>query len=117
MSFAALWQPSATGPVSLRWQALGPVFAAIAYYLGAEAAFAIGTLTQQFAPFWPPNVVLFCALLWAPRRYWPIYIAAVFPAHLIAEWGVAMPLPQLLAAFGCNVSIALLNAIAILGLL
>src|SRR3981189_3040841 len=95
------------------WPALGPVLAAIAYYLGAEVAFAIGTLTQQFAPFWPPNVVLLCALLVAPRRHWPLYVAAAFPAHVLAEQGVAMPLPQLLSAFGCNVSITLLNAIAL----
>jgi PAS domain S-box-containing protein len=95
------------------WPALGPVLAAIAYYLGAEAAFAIGTLTQQFAPFWPPNVVLLCALLITPRRHWPLYIVAAFPAHVLAERSVAMPLSQLLAAFGCNVSVALLNAIAL----
>src|SRR4051794_30251932 len=117
MSFAALWQPSATGPVSLHWQALGPVFAAIAYYFGAEAAFAIGTLTQQFAPFWPPNVVLLCAFLITPRRYWPLYIAAAFPAHVLVERSVAMPLPQLLAAFGCNVSVALMNALVMRALL
>lgn len=97
--------------------AVAPILVAAAYYLGAEAAFAIGTLTQQFAPFWPPNVVLLCALLWAPRRHWPIYIGAVFPAHVLAELGVAMPLPQLLAAFGCNVSVAVLNALALLWLL
>ncbi len=31
---------------------------AIAYYIGAELAFLIGTLSDKiFAPFWPPNVV------------------------------------------------------------
>ena len=40
---------------------------AIAYYLGAEIAFLIGTLSDRiFAPFWPPNIVLFCALLVTP---------------------------------------------------
>jgi signal transduction histidine kinase/integral membrane sensor domain MASE1 len=117
MTTSAIAEPFSTGLLRLRWSALAPVLVAGAYYIGAEAAFAIGTLTQQFAPFWPPNVVLFCALLWAPRRHWPIYIAAVFPAHLVAELGVAMPLPQLLAAFGCNVSVALLNACALRWLL
>ena len=113
MSISAIWEP--IGSVRFRplWLTLGPLLTAILYYLGAEAAFAIGTLTQQFAPFWPPNVVLLCALLVAPRRHWPLYVAAAFPAHVLAEQGVAMPLPQLLAAFGCNVSITLLNAIAL----
>ncbi len=117
MSFSTIWEPTTLVRIRPLWPALGPLAAAIAYYLGAEAAFAIGTLTQQFAPFWPPNVVLLCALLVAPRRHWPLYIAAAFPAHVLAEWGVAMPLPQLLAAFGCNVSLALLNATAMRQLL
>jgi PAS domain S-box-containing protein len=117
MSSSAIWEPMVLVRVRPLWVALGAVLTAIAYYLGAEAAFAIGTLTQQFAPFWPPNVVLLCALLVAPKRHWPLYIAAAFPAHVLAERGVEMPLPQLLAAFGCNVSLALLNAIALKWLL
>jgi signal transduction histidine kinase len=85
----------------------------LAYYIGAMAAFAIGTLTQMFAPFWPPNVVLLCALLAVPERRWWMYVLAVFPAHVAAELGVAMPAPQLLLAFACNVAFALLNAIAL----
>jgi len=117
MSISALWEPMASERARPLWLMLGPFVAAILYYLGAEAAFAIGTLTQQFAPFWPPNVVLLCALLVAPRRHWPLYIAAASPAHVLAERGVAMPLAQLLAAFGCNVCVALLNAAAISRLL
>src|SRR5690349_12038411 len=111
---SALALPSRLSPTR---SILAPIVVAAAYYLGAEAAFAIGTLTQQFAPFWPPNVVLLCALLLAPKRHWPLYIAAAFPAHVLAEQGMAMPLPQLLAAFGCNVSVALLNAVAVQRLL
>src|SRR5262250_1380723 len=85
---------------------LAPILVSVAYYLGAEAAFAFGTLTQMFAPFWPPNVVLLCALLAVPKRRWWMYILAVFPAHLAAESGVAMPLPQLMVAFACNVAVA-----------
>jgi len=117
MTISAIWEPVTSGRFRPLWLALGPFLVAIFYYLGAEAAFAIGTLTQQFAPFWPPNVVLLCALLIAPQRHWPLYIAAAFPAHVLAESGVAMPLPQLLAAFGCNVSVALLNALAVTRLL
>jgi PAS domain S-box-containing protein len=91
--------------------ALGPLLVGVAYYCGAEAAFAIGTLTQMFAPFWPPNVVLLCALLLAPQRRWWAYVLAAFAAHLAAERGVAMPVPQLLMAFACNVAVALLSAV------
>jgi integral membrane sensor domain MASE1 len=119
MTSAALGSAIAAGPpVSRPWPALvqlqGPVFVAIAYYLGAEAAFYIGTLSDQiFALFWPPNVVLFCALLIVPQRRWWLYIAAAFPAHTIAELGVGMPLLQLFVAFATNCMVALRDAYAV----
>jgi signal transduction histidine kinase len=116
---AALGSAIAAGPpVARPWSALvplqGPVFVAIAYYLGAEAAFYIGTLSDQiFALFWPPNVVLFCALLIVPQRRWWLYIAAALPAHTIAELGVGMPFLQLFVAFATNCMVALLDAYAV----
>jgi len=87
---------------------------AIAYYLGAEIAFLIGTLSDRiFAPFWPPNIVLFCALLVTPPRQWWIYIAATLPAHAIAELRVGMPMPQSIVAFATNCLVAIVNAFAV----
>jgi signal transduction histidine kinase len=92
----------------------GPILVALIYFLAAEAAFYIGTLSDRvFALFWPPNVVLFCALLMVPQRHWVLYIAAAFPAHILAELGVGMPAPQLLVAFATNCMVALLNAYAV----
>src|SRR5437868_12820162 len=91
--------------------ALGPLLLGVAYYGGAKAAFAIGTLTQMFAPFWPPNAVLLCALLLTPQRRWWAYVLAAFVAHLVAERNLGMPMPQLLVAFACNVAVAVLNAV------
>jgi PAS domain S-box-containing protein len=94
------------------------IIVAVAYYLGAEIAFLIGTLSDRiFAPFWPPNIVLFCALLIAPSRQWWIFIAATLPAHVIAEAGVGMPLPQLIVAFATNCMVAIANAFAVRHLL
>ena len=87
---------------------------AIAYYLGAEIAFLIGTLSDRiFAPFWPPNIVLFCALLVTPPRQWWIYIAAALPAHALAELRVGMPMPQSIVAFATNCLVAIVNAFAV----
>jgi signal transduction histidine kinase len=92
----------------------GPLLVALAYYLGAESAFYIGTLSDKiFAIFWPPNVILFCALVIVPQRRWWLYIAAVLPAHVIAERGVGMPAAQMAVAFATNCMVALLNAYAV----
>ena len=56
---------------------------------------------------------MFCALLIVPRGKWWLYIAAAFPAHVIAELGVGMPAPQLLLAFATNCMVALLDAYAV----
>jgi integral membrane sensor domain MASE1/anti-sigma regulatory factor (Ser/Thr protein kinase) len=88
-----------------------PIFVAIAYYLGAQAAFAVGTLSDRiFAPFWPPNVVLFCTLILVPKHRWWLYIATAFPAHVLAELSVGMPAGQQLVAFATNCMVATLNA-------
>jgi PAS domain S-box-containing protein len=88
-----------------------PLIAALAYYLGAEAAFFVGTLSDKiFAPFWPPNIVLFCALLLIPYRRWWLFVVAVFPAHAIAEAGVGMGAQQSLVAYATNCAVAMANA-------
>jgi PAS domain S-box-containing protein len=91
-----------------------PLIAALAYYVGAEAAFFVGTLSDKiFAPFWPPNIVLFCALLLSPYRRWWLFILAVFPAHVLAEIRVGMDTAQLLVAFATNCAVAAANAAAL----
>jgi signal transduction histidine kinase len=92
----------------------GPVLVALLYFAGAEAAFYIGTLSDQiFALFWPSNVILFCALLLVPQRSWWGYVAAAFPAHVAAEFTVGMHAPQLLVAFATNCLVVLPTAWAV----
>lgn len=91
-----------------------PALVAVAYFLGAEAAFFVGTLSDKiFAPFWPPNVILFCALLLTPVHRWWLYILAVLPAHTIAELTVGMGVPQTAVAFATNCLVAAMNAFAV----
>jgi PAS domain S-box-containing protein len=88
---------------------------AAAYYIGAEIAFLIGTLSDQiFAPFWPPNVVLFCALLITERRRWWLCILAALPAHIVAELRIGMAAPQIAVAFVTNCVVAVANAHVVL---
>ncbi len=113
MKVNAALQPGLLQPFRLAAPLASLLFVSLAYYAGAQVAFVIGTLTQMFAPFWPPNVVLLCALLAVPQRRWWMYVLAVFPAHVAAELSVAMPVPQLLFAFVCNAAVAVLSAIAL----
>jgi len=100
--------------LSLRDSVSTAMLVALAYFVGAELAFFIGTLSDKiFAPFWPPNVVLFCVFLLVPMQRWWLYILVAFPAHIIAELGVGMNVPQLLVAFVTNVAVAGLNAAAV----
>src|SRR5262245_48520474 len=88
-----------------------PILVAVAYLVAAEIAFYLGTLSDRiFAPFWPPNIVLFCALLAAPMRRWHLFLFAVFPAHIIAEIRVNMPALPLLVAFATNCGVAATSA-------
>jgi PAS domain S-box-containing protein len=95
-----------------------PALVALAYYLGAEAAFVVGTLSDKiFAPFWPPNIILLCALLFTRRSRWWIFVLATFPAHLVAEFGIGMGFAQLLVAYVTNILVAVLGALALVRLL
>jgi signal transduction histidine kinase len=92
----------------------GPVLVGILYFLGAEIAFFIGTLSDKiFALFWPPNVILFCTLVVVPKQHWWRYIALALPAHVLAEMTVGMPPLQMTVAFITNCMVALLNAFAV----
>jgi PAS domain S-box-containing protein len=92
----------------------GPLLTALAYLVGAESAFLVGTLSDQiFAPFWPPNVILFAVLLLAPTSRWWLYVLAAAPAHVVAETQVGMQLLPMAVAFASNCAIALLAAFAV----
>lgn len=111
---------SAAGPLPIprlhyiREELRLPAITCMAYFLGAEAAFLIGTLSDSiFAPFWPPNIILFYILLRAPYSDWWKLLLAAFPAHIAAELQVGMDWPQLTIAFMTNCSIALFNAWAL----
>lgn len=95
-----------------------PLITSFAYFVGAEAAFLVGTLSDDiFAPFWPPNIILFYALLCAHYGDWWKLLLAVLPAHVLAELQVGMEWPQLTVAFLTNCAVALLNASAVRWLL
>lgn len=97
----SVWTVTAAGPA---------VLTGVAYYVGAKIAFAMGTLSLSFAPFWPPNTVLLCAFLLVPPHRWPLYVGIAFPAHVLAELEGGMQVPQLLLAFANNCALTVISA-------
>ncbi|MET0658580.1 MAG: MASE1 domain-containing protein [Steroidobacteraceae bacterium] len=85
----------------------------VSYYLGVRAGFALTLENTPVSLLWPTNAFVLAALLLSPPRSWPILIAAVLPAHLLAELSVDVPLSMVLCWFVSNVTEALIGAIGI----
>ena len=114
MSWIVRSLPAARSFEDVRYPLQISLLTFVAYWIGAESAFSVGTLSDKiFAPFWPPNIVLLSAFLLVRPRWWWICILAAFPAHVIAETRIGMPISQLLVAFATNVAIALVSAAAV----
>ena len=87
-----------------------PLFVFVAYWVSAEIALSVSTLSKEFfAPFWLSNAALFCALVYAPRRKWVCILAAI-PAHVIIGIQIRLSVPQLSAAFLANCALSILCA-------
>src|SRR6185503_10510669 len=68
-----------------------PALVALAYYLGAEAAFVVGTLSDKiFAPFWPPNIISLCTLNFTRLSVLWDLVRGTSPIHHSAVRGVGM---------------------------
>jgi signal transduction histidine kinase len=57
---------------------------AVAYFVGAQLAYALTYPNTQMFVIWPPNVILLVAMLLTPRRIWWTLVVAALPAHLLA---------------------------------
>ena len=91
-----------------------PVLAAVlvsaAYYLGAKIGLALTFQPHPVSTLWPPNSILFAALLLSPVRWWWFLLAAAFPAHILSELHADIPLTMVLCWFVSNCSEALIGA-------
>jgi PAS domain S-box-containing protein len=86
------------------------LLAAVGYFVGAKAGFALTAESHAISVMWAPNAILLAALLLTPTRTWWLLLLLVFPAHLIAEFGSGIPLGMILCWYGSNVGEALLGA-------
>ena len=80
------------------------------YFLGAKIGFALTFKPYPVSTLWPPNAILFAALILAPKRWWWFLVLAAFPAHLLVQVDANVPLSMILSWFVSNCSEALLGA-------
>jgi len=83
---------------------------AIAYYVGAQIGFALTFQPHPVSTLWPPNSILFAALILSPVRSWWILLLAVFPPHLLVQLNGNIPVNMILSWFVSNCSEALIGA-------
>lgn len=83
---------------------------ASAYYVGAQIGFALTFQPHPVSTLWPPNSILFAALLLSPVRSWWLLLLAAFPAHLLVQVNAHIPVTMILSWFVSNCSEALIGA-------
>src|SRR5688572_29023601 len=102
---------ASSGPARQDWRVLRAALAVgVMYYAGAKVGLALTFDPVPISILWPPNALLFAALLLAPMRWWWILILGAFPAHLLAELQGGVPVAMVLGWFASNVSEALIGA-------
>src|SRR5262245_37555283 len=84
-----------------------------AYYLGAILGFELKPGPFPISTLWPPNSILFAALILAPLDLWWLILLGVLPAHLLVQLQSGVPLLRSLGWFLSNCSEALLGAILV----
>ena len=85
-------------------------FVFVGYYLGARLGLALTFVPNPVSVLWPPNSVVFAALVLLPVRSWWVVAAAALPAHLLAEVQGGVPIAMVLCWFVSNMSEALIGA-------
>jgi two-component system sensor histidine kinase UhpB len=81
-----------------------------AYYVGAQIGFGLTFQPHPVSTLWPPNSILFAALLLSPVRSWWFLLLAAFPAHILVQLNAHIPVTMILSWFVSNCSEALIGA-------
>ena len=98
---------------SVSRRASAALLVAIAYYVGAQFGFALTFKPHPVSTLWPPNSILFAALLLSPVRSWWLLLVAAFPAHILVQVNADIPLSMILSWFVSNCSEALIGALTL----
>src|SRR5215217_3102688 len=90
--------------------ALAAVSVGVAYYIGAKIGFALTFQPHPVSTLWPPNSILFAALILSKPRSWWFLLLAAFPAHLLVQLNADIPFTMILCWFVSNCTEALIGA-------
>jgi two-component system sensor histidine kinase UhpB len=110
--FAPSTIENSTTTSGFRTAAIG-LLVALGYYAGSQIGFLLTPSGTPIAVFWPPNAILLAALLLTPPRIWWVLVLAVFPAHLLIQLSIGVPLISALTWFVGNAGEAVLGAICV----
>ncbi|MET0657578.1 MAG: MASE1 domain-containing protein [Steroidobacteraceae bacterium] len=110
LSGAAKLDSATTGDASSPHPLVAAALLALCYYGGVYVGFAVTAAHSAVSLLWPTNAMVLAALLLSPTRIWPLLVAAVFPAHLLAEMSVDVPLAMVLCWYVSNMCEALIGA-------
>jgi|SRR5688572_1993958 len=80
------------------------------YFLGAHLGLALTFAPLPISVLWPPNAILFAALVLVPVRLWWLVAAGAFPAHLLSELPAGIPLGMVLCWYVSNMAEAMIGA-------
>jgi PAS domain S-box-containing protein len=94
--------------------ALAAVLVAVLYGLTARLGAALRFPDVPLSAVWAPNAIVLAALLFVPRRYWWVILAAVLPVHMLVQmvW-IDQPLMRALLQYVVNCATALIAAFAL----
>ena len=90
--------------------ALAVLSVGAAYYIGAKIGFALTFQPHPVSTLWPPNSILFAALILSKPRWWLFLLLAAFPAHLLVQINADIPATMILCWFVSNCTEALISA-------
>ena len=107
----ALNRESSAGRYEHVWRrVLAALMISAGYYIGAKIGFALTFQPHPVSTLWPPNSILFAALLLTPKRSWWFLLLAAFPAHLLVQLNADIPKAMIFCWYISNCSEALIGA-------
>ncbi len=80
------------------------------YYVGARIGLAFTFDPNPISVLWPPNSILFAALLVTRTNMWWVVLVGAFPAHLLSEIQGGVPLAMVLCWYASNIAEAMIGA-------